>query len=97
LAFEQALAYRATNGKWPRTLHEAAGEERPFSDSPSRVSERPYYYNPQAKPGTKEILIAQPMPVGAELWPFKKTWQTGVTADGTLVDLQGNKELYRLK
>ncbi len=88
LFYEQASAYRAKNGKWPATLREAMDQECTFSDPLNRASDRPYYYNPEANPGSKEILIAQPVPVGVEVWPFKETWQRGITADGTIVDVQ---------
>jgi hypothetical protein len=80
-AFEAASAYRAKNGKWPVTL------EDEFRGPINMESKRPFYYNPQATSGTNEILIAQPVPFGVEVWPFKVTWQHGITADGKLVDL----------
>jgi len=86
-AFDELSAYRKKNGKWPATLDEAAGQGFLFFDPKERVSDRPYLYNPEAKPGTKEILIAQPVPFEIEFWPFKETWQTGAAADGTVVNL----------
>jgi hypothetical protein len=88
-AFEGASAYRAKNGKWPATLEEMpeVGHLHPSYDPLNQESNKPYYYNPQAKPGTTDILIGRPIPFDIGLWPFNKSWQHAITADGKIVDL----------
>ena len=55
---------------------------------------RPLLYYPDAEPGTKAILFAQPEARRMGLWPFVGTQRIGVRADGRCVDLEaGGREL----
>jgi hypothetical protein len=48
-------------------------------------------YYPDAKPGTKAILVEQPEPLEVGLWPFIVTHRRAIRADGRLVDLHGDE------
>ncbi len=84
--YDRAREYRDKTGRWPESLSVVVGET--VIDLTSSL---PFLYFPDAKPGTEEILLAQPQPFKVGLWPFDEMWRKGVRVDGELVDVRGNE------
>ena len=88
-------AYRERNGRWPQTLREAVDERgsslRETDILDPILPNRPLIYYPDAKPGTKAILVERPEPLEVGLWPFIVTHRRAIRADGRLVDLHGDE------
>jgi hypothetical protein len=80
--------YYEKNGRWPESLSVVMGET-----GIDLTSNLPLLYFPDAKPGTEEILIAQPQPFKVGLWPFVEMKRRGVRADGELVDVPSDERL----
>ena len=91
---EALCEYREMNGRWPKDLMEAAKQQRSFiggGDILGTTTQRPYLYFPDAEPGTRAILLAQPGPHRIGLWPFVWTERLGIRADGRFVDIRGDE------
>jgi hypothetical protein len=86
--------YRETHGRWPETIEEATMQPgtpsiaRGGSDS---IFHRPWLYYPNAKPGTKEVLVAVPDVIRMKWLPFVG-WQDAVLADGTCIDFRSRQD-----
>ena len=89
-------AYRESNGRWPQSLREAVDQPgsslREADILDPILPHHPLIYYPDAKPGTKAILAAQPEPLEVGLWPFIVTHRRAIRADGRLVDLHGDEK-----
>ena len=81
--------YREAHGRWPETINEAAKEfdMMPVAAGEDSIFHRPWLYYPNAKPGTKEVLVAVPDVIRMDWLPFVG-WQDVVLADGTFVDFR---------
>jgi hypothetical protein len=80
-------------GRWPQSLMEAV--KYPEAELSERsaldpITERPLSYYPDAKPGTKAILLAQPEARRMGLWPFARMERLGIRVDGIFVDLEAD-------
>ena len=86
--------FRETSGRWPESLTEMVQQKEslvgPGYDL-DPISRRPLLYYPDAKPGTKTIIVAQPEPLKAGLCPFITMKRWAIRADGKLVDLSGDE------
>ncbi len=85
--------YEEANGRWPEDPMQAATERRPADTIETRdpISHRPLLYYPDAKPGSKKVLLAVPVPVRLHVWPFVIEKRPAILADGTHVDLGSAK------
>jgi hypothetical protein len=83
--------YRETHGRWPETINEAAKEfdMMPVAAGEDSIFHRPWLYYPNAKPGTKDVLVAVPDVIRMKSLPFVG-WQDAVLADGTFVDFRSS-------
>ena len=94
-AYECASDYRKKTGGWPKDLRDAnmdGKSVRCASDATLRpvdhVSGRPLLYYPSARPGTGDILLAQPDAFKMRFWPSFAEHRWGIRADGKFVRLQ---------
>ncbi len=93
--YKDLCKYRERNRRWPKSLPDAVKEKEASigeGDIVDRVSDRPLLYYPDAKPGTKALLLAQPEPLEIGLWPFVTTERLGIRADGKFVNVKGDEK-----
>lgn len=84
--------YRDTHGQWPATIEEAAKQpDMPMTYGGDAIFHRPWLYYPNAKPGTKKVLVAVPDVIRMKFLPFIG-WQDAVLADGTSADFRSSRQ-----
>ncbi|MGA2031913.1 MAG: hypothetical protein ABSG68_06640 [Thermoguttaceae bacterium] len=93
-AYHFLCTYRERNGRWPPSLKVMV--KQPYAlDYQScifdPISHGPVLYYPNAEAGTSAIILAQPEPLKAGLWPFITTHRWGVRADGRIVNLHDDE------
>ena len=89
---------RGKNGRWPGRLDavqlnkdwEAHGRCECYTTDP--IFDEPWLYYPDAKPGTRDILLAQAETLDMKLWPFSLWHHRFVLrADGEWDDIGGEQ------
>jgi hypothetical protein len=82
--------YREAHGQWPDTIREAIQQMGNTAIvEGDAIFDSPWLYYPDAKPGTKEVLVAVPGVIRMQLLPFIG-WQDAVLADGTFADFRNS-------
>ena len=92
--YRDLCIYRKSNGQWPGSLSDATKRQGSLlgeAETLDPISHLPLLYYPDAKPGTKAILLAQPEPLELGLWPFVRMKRLGIRADGRIVHLHGDE------
>lgn len=72
--------YHDAKKAWPATLEDLKVDEILLKD---RISGKRYLYFPDARYGTRDLLLAQPQPFRLGLWPFGETKRTILRASRT--------------
>lgn len=89
---DRLFDYRRSTGRWPNSLADVIGDGVALIDS---VSEEPYVFFPDARPNSSDVLVAQPEPFQAGLWPLGGTKRKALLATGELRSFYG-EEVFTL-
>ena len=92
MTYKAICKYREKSGRWPDRLDQAPIFKDYVPSTSDPIFHKPWLYFPNAKPGTRDILLAWPEPLEMGVWPIVFKHRGVIRANGEGEDI-GSREL----